>query len=170
MVREGTGLQRRGLVPARRSMCRLLFQGRVAELNFGGVDYEARVWVNGVYVGRHYRRLFVISRSNITSALHKGADNLVVVRVDCPVDPGYEGEKTLIKGNSMDDIIMPYGQEGSMGGIYRSVSLRARGDVGISEPVGFVSTQRRPEACRRAGEIESGKLRRVPARWRCAPL
>jgi beta-mannosidase len=106
------------------------FPGSVAELDFGGVDYEARVWVNGVYVGRHIGA-YSSFKINVTSALHKGAANLVVVRVDCPIDPGYESEKTLIKGNTMDDIMMPYGQEGSMGGIYRSLALRAHGDAGI---------------------------------------
>ena len=96
------------------------------------MDYEARVWVNGIYVGRHIGA-YTSFKINVTSALHKGASNLVVVRVDCPIDPGYETEKTLIKGNTMDDIMMPYGQEGSMGGIYRSVLLRARGDVGIDD-------------------------------------
>ena len=53
--------------------------------------------------------------------------------MDCPLDPGYPEQKTLIKGNSADDLIMPYDQEGSMGGIYRSVTLRGRGDVGIRD-------------------------------------
>src|ERR1035441_6685387 len=106
------------------------FPVTVAELDFGGVDYEARVWVNGIYVGRHIGA-YTSFKINVTSALHKGVANLVVVRVDCPIDPGFDSEKTLIKGNTTDDIMMPYGQEGSMGGIYRSVLLRARGDVGI---------------------------------------
>ena len=53
--------------------------------------------------------------------------------MDCPLDPGYESYKTLVEGNTMDDIIMPYGREGSVGGIYRSVVLRGRGDSGIDE-------------------------------------
>ena len=108
------------------------FPGRIAELNFGAVDYEARVWVNGVYVGRHIGP-YTSFKINVTSALEKGRPNLIVVRVDCPLDPGYENYKTLIEGNTTDDIIMPYGREGSMGGIYRPVVLRGRGDVGIDE-------------------------------------
>ena len=55
------------------------FPGSVVELNFGGVDYEARVWVNGIYVGRHIGA-YTSFKINVTSALHKGAANLVVVR------------------------------------------------------------------------------------------
>ena len=108
------------------------FPGSVAELDFGAVDYEARVWVNGVYVGRHIGP-YSSFRIDVSSALHKGSRNLVVVRVDCPLDPGYENYKTLIQGNTMDDISMPYGREGSTGGIYRSVILRGRGDTGVEE-------------------------------------
>ena len=108
------------------------FPGSVAELHFGAVAYEARIWVNGIYVGRHIGA-YTSFKLDVTSALHRGATNLVVVRVDCPLDPGYESYKTLVEGNTMDDISMPYGREGSTGGIYRSVVLRARGDSGIDE-------------------------------------
>lgn len=108
------------------------FPGSVAELNFNAVAYEARVWVNGIYVGRHIGPYTAFSLE-ITHALHKGASNLIVVRVDCPLDPGFENYKTLVEGNTMDDISMPYGREGSVGGIYRSVTLRARGDAGIDD-------------------------------------
>ncbi len=126
------GLDYNGVVWFRREIQVPASFGPVMELNFGGVDYEARVWVNGVYVGRHFGA-YSHFKLNVTSALYKGGANLVVVRVDCPLDPGFETEKTLIKGNSVDDIIMPYGAEGSMGGIFRSVFLHARGDVGISD-------------------------------------
>ena len=106
--------------------------GAVAELIFGAVAYQASVWVNGVYVGSHIGP-YTAFRIDVSSVLHKGAANLVVVRVDCPLDPGYENYKTLVEGNTMDDISMPYGREGSTGGIYRSVILRGRGDSGIDE-------------------------------------
>ncbi|HLV88281.1 MAG TPA: glycoside hydrolase family 2 TIM barrel-domain containing protein [Candidatus Sulfotelmatobacter sp.] len=108
------------------------FPGSVAELQFGAVSYEASVWVNGVFVGTHIGP-YTSFKLDVTSALKKGAANLIVVRVDCPLDPGYETYKTLVEGNTMDDISMPYGREGSVGGIYRSVELRARGDSGIEE-------------------------------------
>jgi beta-mannosidase len=108
------------------------FPGSVAELYFNAVAYEARVWVNGIYVGRHIGP-YTAFHLDVTPALHKGANNLIVVRVDCPLDPGFENYKTLVEGNTMDDISMPYGREGSVGGIYRSVTLRARGDSGIDD-------------------------------------
>ena len=127
------GLDYHGVVWFRREIeVPASFPGTVMELNFGAVDYEARVWVNGVYVGRHIGA-YTSFNLNVTGALHKGAKNLIVVRVDCPLDPGYPEQKTLIKGNSADDLIMPYDQEGSMGGIYRSLTLRGHGDVGIRE-------------------------------------
>ncbi len=152
------GLDYNGVVWFRREIEVPNSFGPVVELNFGGVDYEARVWVNGVYVGRHIGA-YSIFKINVTPALHKGGSNLVVVRVDCPLDPGYESEKTIVKGNTMDDIVMPYGQEGSMGGIYRSVSLRARGDVGIDDLWAIDRIEPGPETCRRAGEAGSREFR-----------
>jgi len=107
--------------------------GSVRELQFGGVDYDARVWVNGQYVGRHIGA-YASFRLDATSAVRKGRTNTIVVRVDSPVDPGVRSRKTLIKGNSMDDIAMPYNQEGCMGGIFRPVTLVSRGDVRIDDP------------------------------------
>ena len=109
------------------------FPGSVLELRFGGVDYDARVWVNGVYVGRHVGAYSAFTL-DATAALRRGARNTITVRVDSPVDPGVRSRKTLIKGNSMDDIAMPYNQEGCMGGIFRPVVLVGRGDVGIEDP------------------------------------
>lgn len=106
------------------------FPGNTLELNFSGVDYDARVWVNGVYVGRHIGA-YSSFKLDATKAIRKGEKNLIVVRVDSPVDPGYSPQKTIIKGNSQDDIAMPYNEEGCSGGIFRSVKLVGHGDVVI---------------------------------------
>ena len=108
------------------------FPGTVADLCFDGVDYDARVWLNGQYVGRHIGA-FSTFKLDASAALRKGAKNTIVVRVDSPIDPGFTSQKTLPKGQAMDDIAMPYLEEGCMGGIYRSVRLQGRGDVGIEE-------------------------------------
>jgi len=127
------GLDYHGVVWFRREIqVPASFPGSVAELIFGAVSYQASVWVNGVFVGSHIGP-YTSFKIDVTSTLHKGAANVIVVRVDCPLDPGYENYKTLVEGNTMDDISMPYGREGSTGGIYRSVTLRARGDSGIDE-------------------------------------
>jgi beta-mannosidase len=108
------------------------FPGEVFELCFGAVDYDARVWLNGQYVGRHIGA-YASFKLDATAQLRKGARNVLVVRVDSPLDPGFTMQKTILKGNSMDDIAMPYAEEGCMGGIYRAVTLEGRGDVGIEE-------------------------------------
>jgi len=127
------GLDYHGVVWFRREFALpASFPGSVLELRFGGADYDARVWVNGRYVGRHVGA-FAAFRLEATAALRKGARNTIVVRADSPVDPGVRSRKTLIKGNSMDDIAMPYNQEGCMGGILRPVALVGHGDVGIED-------------------------------------
>ncbi len=125
------GLDYHGVVWFRREVkVPASFPGSVMQLSFGGVDYDARVWVNGEYAGRH-TGAFASFKFDATKTLRKGATNLVVVRVDSPIDPGYSSQKTIIKGNSQDDICMPYNEEGCSGGIFRSVAIESRGDVGI---------------------------------------
>ena len=108
------------------------FPGRTMELSFGGVDYDARIWVNGEYAGRHIGA-FSSFKLDVTKFIRKGTSNLIVVRVDSPIDPGYSPQKTIIKGNSQDDIAMPYNEEGCSGGIFRTVTLIGRGDIGIED-------------------------------------
>ena len=86
------GLDYHGVVWFRREIeVPASFPGTVAELNFGAVDYEARVWVNGIFVGRHIGA-YTAFNLNASAALHKGTKNVIVVRVDCPLDPGYPAE------------------------------------------------------------------------------
>jgi beta-mannosidase len=108
------------------------FPGSVLELDFQRADYDARVWVNGVYVGRH-TGAFSSFKLDATPAVKKGASNTIVVRVESPLDPGFANFKTLAKGNAMDDIAMPYAEEGSMGGIYCSVFLEGRGEAAVKD-------------------------------------
>ena len=68
-------------------------KGRRVFLRFGAVDFDATVWVNGQYVTRHSGWLdpFV---GEITRVMRPGAKNLIVVRVENPVQaPGgiYKG-------------------------------------------------------------------------------
>jgi beta-galactosidase/beta-glucuronidase len=51
--------------------------GRRVRLNFGAVDYDCRVWVNGVPVGRHYGG-GVSFGFDVTEALRAGANKVVV--------------------------------------------------------------------------------------------
>jgi beta-galactosidase/beta-glucuronidase len=67
------------------------WKGRRVLLNFGAVDYEATVWVNGREAGRH-RGGHVGFALDVTDLLTP-ADNVVVVRV---VDPGTD--RTIPRG------------------------------------------------------------------------
>jgi len=61
------------------------FIGRRVRLNFGAVDYQAKVWVNGVLVGEHEGG-YVPFAFDITPALVRG-ENAIVVRVRDDPDP-----------------------------------------------------------------------------------
>jgi hypothetical protein len=58
--------------------------GRRVNLNFGAVTWEARVWLNGVEIGRHTGG-FDAFAFDITAALRPG-DNELIVGVSSPVD------------------------------------------------------------------------------------
>ncbi|WP_182906893.1 AbfB domain-containing protein [Microbispora sp. H13382] len=62
------------------------WSGRRVMLNFGAVNWETRVWVNGVQAGRHTGGYDAFS-FDITSALRSG-DNELIVGVSSPIDGG----------------------------------------------------------------------------------
>lgn len=62
------------------------WKGQNVNLNFGGVDWEADVWVNGVQVGNHKGAYSPFS-FDITDALKDG-ENKLTVRVYDPTDKG----------------------------------------------------------------------------------
>lgn len=63
------------------------WRGRDILLNFGAVDWQADVWVNGAKVGSHTGGYTPFSL-NITPALKTAGDNELVVRVWDPTDLG----------------------------------------------------------------------------------
>ncbi|HEY8424616.1 MAG TPA: sugar-binding domain-containing protein, partial [Limnochordales bacterium] len=65
-------------------------------LVFEGVDYSARVWVNGVEVGSHEGGYFGFE-FDVTDVVSADHDNVVVVRVDCPMNSHPEA-KRVVKG------------------------------------------------------------------------
>ncbi|MBM7406577.1 MULTISPECIES: sugar-binding domain-containing protein [Sphingomonas] len=69
--------------------------GQHVLLNFGAVDYEAAVWVNGAYVGAHKGGSATFS-FDITAHLRSG-DNELVVQVADPTSDGVQprGKQTL---------------------------------------------------------------------------
>ena len=58
------------------------------KLNFGAVDWEAEVWINGRYVGEH-RGGYVPFSFDITGALNPDGPQEIIVGVWDPVDEGY---------------------------------------------------------------------------------
>lgn len=62
------------------------WKGQNINLNFGGIDWEADVWVNGVQVGNH-KGAYTPFSFDITDALREG-ENKLTVRVYDPTDKG----------------------------------------------------------------------------------
>lgn len=65
------------------------WQGQRVKLNFGAVDWQTTVWVNGTEVGQHTGGYDAFS-FDITDALKPGADQELVVAVFDPTDAGYQ--------------------------------------------------------------------------------
>lgn len=65
------------------------WKGRDVMLNFGAVDWEAEVWVNGIKVGGH-KGGYTPFGLNITPALKSKGENELVVRVWDPTDRGFQ--------------------------------------------------------------------------------
>jgi len=57
------------------------WDGKRIFLNFGAVDYDCRVWINGTAVGRHYGGSSSFG-FEITAAIREGENDLVVCAID----------------------------------------------------------------------------------------
>ena len=103
--------------------------GRRCWLRFEGVDYEARVTLNGVEVGFH-RGYFAPFECEVTDVLRERGNRLEVA-VCSPKDPpgAWPHEKVVIKGVLNHHDCRPgswdpeRGQDGNTGGIWNSVRL-----------------------------------------------
>lgn len=74
--------------------------GKDIRLNFGAVDWQTTVWVNGICVGGHTGGYAPFSL-DITNALRKGT-NTVTVKVYDPTDKGYQSHgKQVSRPNSI---------------------------------------------------------------------
>jgi hypothetical protein len=62
------------------------WEGRRIQLNFGAVNWQADVWINGQLAGRH-RGAYDAFAFDITQALHQG-DNEIIVGVYSPLERG----------------------------------------------------------------------------------
>ncbi|WP_460605663.1 LamG-like jellyroll fold domain-containing protein [Jatrophihabitans fulvus] len=63
------------------------WNGKHLLLHFGAVDYDTTVWVNGVKVAHHLGGYDAFS-ADITSAVHKGGTQEILVGVSDPTDAG----------------------------------------------------------------------------------
>jgi len=68
-------------------------------LNFGAVDWQAEVWVNGIKAGIHKGGYTPFS-FDITPFLQKGAEQKLLVKVWDPTDKGFQprGNKLKTRG------------------------------------------------------------------------
>ncbi len=62
--------------------------GKEVILRFGRVNYYAKVWLNGVFVGEHIGG-FLPFEWDVTKYLRSGRDNLLAIRVDNRLRPGW---------------------------------------------------------------------------------
>ena len=113
-------------------------EGKRVWLRFLGVDYFARVWLNGIYLGEH-EGYFQPFEFDITEALKTG-ENELLVRADSPKEtPGEEwpDKKRLIKGVFNHHDCRPgawdpiHGQDKNTGGIWNSVIVYETSDIRI---------------------------------------
>lgn len=65
------------------------WEGQRIRLNFGAVDWEATVWINGIYVGTH-RGGYTPFSFDITDALLPSTQQDITLRVWDPTDSGYQ--------------------------------------------------------------------------------
>ena len=114
-------------------------RGREYWLRFHGVDYFAKVWLNGVYLGEHegYFQPFEFRVTGIV----RPEGNELLVRVESPREPPGEvwpDRKRLIKGVLNHHDCRPgawdpkHGQDMNTGGIWNHVELYSSGPVRIT--------------------------------------
>ncbi len=104
-------------------------EAKRATLCFLGVDYRARVWLNGLLLGAH-EGYFQPFGFDATPALRSG-ENELAVEVDSPQDPVevWPHAKTLVKGIFGHHDCRPgswnpeHGQDCNTGGIWNDVEL-----------------------------------------------
>ena len=125
--------------------------GKLMRLMFDGVDYFASVWLNGKKLGDH-EGCFVPFSFDVSSELHYGAENLLVVKVTCPWLPKGRGFLEYMKGEwMMNDLVgarfpfppyimgphyantPAYGNATFPMGLWRDVKLVASGSVVIED-------------------------------------
>lgn len=116
------------------------FSGKHIVIRFNGVDYYARVWLNGRLLGEH-EGYFQPFEFTADAFVRWDGPNTLVVRVDAPKeepDTKWPGDKRLIKGIFSHHDTRPgswnleTGQNLGTGGIWNDVELVAADDIRIT--------------------------------------
>ncbi|MFC3551991.1 LamG-like jellyroll fold domain-containing protein [Lysobacter cavernae] len=71
--------------------------GKRLQLNFDGINYVAKIWLNGEYLGET-RGAFIRGVFDVTSKLRPGARNALAVQVSPPQHPGIPHEQSMTAG------------------------------------------------------------------------
>jgi beta-mannosidase len=108
-----------------------------ARLFFQGVDYAARVWLNGKLLGIHTGYFDPFS-FEVSHHLKAGQENLIAVEVDGSLDPGFPFRKKFFKGGLSHWDMRPggwteRGQDRPSAGIWGPVFLESSGIAYIEE-------------------------------------
>ncbi|MHA1311924.1 MAG: glycoside hydrolase family 2 protein [Candidatus Helarchaeota archaeon] len=110
-------------------------QDDIISLIFKGVDYYTKVWLNNHYLGDHegYFGSFKFKISDLV----ENKNNILVVKVCAPFDPGFPMKKKLFKGGLVHWDLRPgtvslKGQEKGSGGIWQPVYIKISKKVEIN--------------------------------------
>lgn len=72
-------------------------KGKAAWLCLNGINYKARVWLNGVHLG-DIKGAFTRGKFNVTSHLKSSGRNVLLVQILAPHNPGIPDEQSAIAG------------------------------------------------------------------------
>ncbi|MFQ5436271.1 MAG: glycoside hydrolase family 2 protein, partial [Anaerolineae bacterium] len=152
--------------------------GQFATLHFGGVDYFADVYLNGMHLG-HHQGYFEPFSFDVTNVLQNGRNQLAV-RVDSPLEPvgldGWHMRKRLIKGVLNHHDCRPgggwvaTGQAYNTGGIWNHVTLMTHGSITIDRVLLQADMDSKPSLLQ--GQIvvtNRGEETAVPLTLTCTP-
>jgi len=71
--------------------------GKMAWLTFGGINYKARVWLNGYHLG-DIKGAFIRGTFNVSEYLKKSGRNVLLVQMLPPNNPGIPDEQSALSG------------------------------------------------------------------------
>lgn len=129
------------------------WQGKLIRLQFDAVYRDAVVWLNGRQVGHHYHSGYTTFVLDITSYVHHGQSNRLVVSVN-----NENSEQALPIRNSFD--------WADDGGIIRGVSLLVTGGIAID----YAKIDAIPNFTEHSASAESGTIRGEIRLWQQAGL